>query len=145
MTEPPNVADPTKAVAGYLKTMMGDAVEDRVWRPELDQDFINEGKMPAAALVVMPEAGGGMMAGNRLPVRDSCVAVLAYGATRLEGDELARLAQHYLRQFNQVLSEGVLMYWCREASGITPHQEQQVNWPFALAIYQVLFAEVLVT
>ena len=141
MSETLEIADPTKAVAGYLKQKMGEKVGGRVWRPELDQTFINEGKMPAAAIVVMPDDGGGMMAGNRLPVRDSCVAVLTYGATRLEADELARLAQHYLRQFNQIVSEEVLVYWCREASGITPHQEQVVAWAFAMAVYQVLFAE----
>lgn len=143
MTETLEVADPTKAVAGYLKAKMGERVEGRVYRPELPEELNPE--MPTGAIVVMPEVGGGMMAGTRLGVIDSCVAVLAYGATRLESDELARLAQHYLRQFNQVVSEDVLMYWCREASGITPHLEQQVAWPFAFAVYQVLFAELVVT
>lgn len=139
MPETLEIADPTKAVAGYLKQKMGEQVGGKVFRPELPE-AINP-QMPTSAIVVMPDDGGGMMAGNRLPIRDSCVAVLTYGATRLESDELARQAQHYLRQFNQVVSEGVLMYWCREASGITPHLEQIVAWPFAFAVYQCFFAE----
>lgn len=134
----PEVADPTLAIIAYLQLKMG-AAANHYCRPELPQPLNPE--MPTSVVVAMPGGGGSMMGANRLPIYDSIVDVLTYGTTRLEGDELARQAQYYLRQFNQVISEGVLMYWCRETSGIMPRLEPNVAWPYSEFSVQCLHSE----
>lgn len=140
--EPGDVADPVLAVARYLKDEMGARVAGQVWQPELPQ-WIDR-SMPTNAIVLMPGGGGKLMAGNRLPVIDSFVDILCYGASRQEASDIARQAASLLRQFAMVKSEGVLMYWARLASGINPRVELGVNWNFSEFTIQVLHSEVVV-
>lgn len=139
--EPGDIADPVLATAAYLKAQIGSLVDDQVWQPELPQ-WIDK-SMPTNAIVVMPAGGGKLMGSNRLPVYDSLIDILCYGAARPQADEIARQAVATLRQFAMVKSEGVLMYWARIASGVNPRVETDVNWNFSEFTIQLLHSELV--
>jgi hypothetical protein len=133
---PLEIADPVTAVAAYLKLKMGDSVGGRVYRPELPRSI--DSKMPTPAIVLMPAGAGKLTSGNRWPIMDSLIDIICYAAARQQGDELAREAQLYLREFNSIVSAGVLLYWARETSGIIPGVESDVNWVTSEITVQVL-------
>lgn len=134
-----DVADPTIAVWALLKDRMGADVDGRVYRPELPEDIDRD--MPETAIVVMPGGDGRLTAGTRLPVHDSILDVLCYGATRLEADEIARKAASLLKQFAMAKYEGILMYWARQMTGINPRVQLEVNWNYSEFSVQLLHSE----
>ena len=134
-----SAADPTLAIAAYLAAQeaVTDAVEGRVFRPELPQD--QDAQMPRGCLIVRPAGGGSMFARDDLPVIDSRVDITCYGSTRLESENIAREVADALKSLGRSTWEHVVVSWARVTGQPASAIDPDTNWPFALVTAQVMY------
>jgi hypothetical protein len=141
-----SAADPTLAVALYLKAQaaVNAAAENRFLRPELLGS--EDAKMPRAAVVVRPAGGGAMSARWYLPMKDSRLDIVCYGSTRLEAENIAREVSLALQNLRRSVwgeaGKNVLLMWARLSAEPTAAAENEVNWPYSLISTQVLHGAV---
>lgn len=134
LTEP---ADPTKAVAAYLRSTIGDLVEDRVFRPELPRKQI--ASMPRACIVLRLAGGYTLTGGGSLPVGDPRIDAICYGSTRMEAQKIATATLLALHDLERQVFENTLLHWAR-IGGAVPGVDPDAHWPLFLVSAQVAFA-----
>jgi hypothetical protein len=136
--EPPSAADPTLAIAAYLKTDVRVIEQSggRVFRPELPE--AEQQTMPKNLVLVRPAGGGAMFMRSRLPVRDSRLDVICYGGSRLSAENLAREVARALDELQRSTWESVIVFWVRVVSRPNSAIDPNTNWPFALVTAQVM-------
>lgn len=132
-------ADPTKALAAYLKATVGDLVSGRVYRPELPQPV--DKSMAQACLVIRPAGGGKMFGQGQLRVFDPVIDVICYGGSALEAHEVALAVVIALKQLTVGVWENCKLYWARVAGGPLPLLDPQTLWPASLVSTQVMHAQ----
>lgn len=142
-----DIADPCEAVAQWLSERLPSVPEGKFFTPELPE--VDDKEVPTKAVVVMPAGGGKLFGATRMPVYDSLIDILCYGATRLQADTVARQAAGLLRLLQTTSvqcpeAQGkVLLHWARIASGEKPRELTQTNWPYTEFTIQIMHSEVV--
>lgn len=139
-------ADPSKALAAYLKTTEVSAVvAGRVYRPELPAADIKGGHMPRACIVIRRAGGYGLFGGGNVPLGDPTLDLFCYGETWLQADQVAAAVIPALRSLRGGTFENARLYWARIAGGPNPFADPETNWPCLVVSAQVAHYELAVT
>lgn len=133
-----SAADPTLAIAAYLKAQpaVSEAVEGRVFRPDLDP--AEDALMPRACVLVRPAGGGQMFGRDYLPFIDSRLDLVCYGSTRLEAENVGREVALALKELRHSTWEKVIVRWARITSQPISAIDPNTNWDLALVTTQVM-------
>lgn len=136
------VPDPILAVMALLAadTDVAALVSGRVYGMELPE--ADDVSMPRYALVVTLAGGNLLTGGTWSEYGDPRFDVFAYGATRLEANQLYRAAHVALKAMTRVKHASVLLHWARPAGGPIPLRDPDTTWPYVLSTWQVLLSEV---
>lgn len=136
-----SVPDPIGALVAFLKADADVAGEvgTRVFGGELPRG--ETASMPRKAIVLTP-SGGGFIGSGYQEYGDIRVDLHCYGETPKEANDVWRAVHPALKQLRRALQGPCLLHWARPAGGPLTLRDPDADWPFTLATYQILVAEV---
>lgn len=101
--------------------------------------------MPRAAVVVSPAGGSGAFGGGYQQYGDRRVDVHLYAATMPDADALWRALNPAMKQMRRAVHADCLLHWARSGGDPLTLRDPDTDWPYVLASYQVMAAEVAVS
>lgn len=133
------------AIAGLRAFLLADPdvaalVSGRVFGGELAG--AEAASMPRKAIVVARAGGPGAIGKGYQRYGDIGVELRCYGETPHSADQLWRRAYPALKQLARVIEDGCLIHWAKLGGGPMALRDPDTDWPFTLASFQVLVAEV---
>lgn len=99
---------------------------------------------PRTAVVVRAAGSSGSVGGGYQQFGDRRYDIFTYGATPAEADHLGRAVYGCLKHLRREVWESVLLHAARPAGGPNSLRDPDTGWPYSLATYQVVAAEVAV-
>lgn len=126
-------------------------IQTRAFAHELPDVVIN--RMPLYAIVLRPAGGGSTLGGGYQQFSDQRIDIHHYGGTPEAAYGLYADVESFLKQMPRTVVGDTLIHWARAAGGPNQMREpgkawpggvpdNSVNWPFTVASWQVLAADI---
>ena len=136
------MTDPIGALVAYLKvdTAVATLASTRIYGAELPKSEIENASNPRA-IVVVKQAGGGMLGLAYQQYGDIRADVACYGSTPFNASALYGAVYDALKELRREVYASTLLHWAQSSARGTQGRDPDLDWPVVFSSWQVLAAE----